>query len=598
MRPNGFAKDSLSLRVALVAALSIALFAFACARKEDTGTGQPPKAAVKPRTLALKSSLAAALSPTLPPDIPGGAPTATLADGAAFAWQEFFALNWPAVAQTAQVGTRGVADGARPFGDPTYAGPLVWETYRSKVEIFPGNGAPPGYAQTAASAYGFDAAPAYNYLRSVPPCSGQLAEPPPFVNLDEVTQIGLDTMYAGIVPAAPTGTNSDPQRIRFLAKANRDQYAYIAANGYWNHGGNYYAAVNTFTNAIKTNQVPPPNAPVPPIFFPAGTVEVKAGWRMLAPSEDATRFHTTTVRYYENAGTGGTSPTPCYRDAVWGLVALHIIHKTPTAPTFIFATFEQADNIRGADGTPVEDANGNITHPPPAGTQPTSPYPTYTDGYDAATHQPNPSVTIGSQPFCDNHGSQIFYKNLAPGLPRGTSPADAICINTRYFAIPPDVITANANAHQTLAAAGAGGPWQYYKLVNVQWRPFNPGDINSDPNSPNNAATFSLANIVVETDSTLQAFQGALIANGPDTGAKTSFNNAGGTFNNIHVPAGTQYNAFNMGGCMGCHGNAQVAGADFSFILNIGGVNFPEYPEPVLDASRAAARYLKGLPSR
>ena len=24
---------------------------------------------------------------------------------------------------------------------------------------------------------------------------------------------------------------------------------------------------------------------------------------------------------------------------------------------------------------------------------------------------------------------------------------------------------------------------------------------------------------------------------------------------------------YNMGGCMGCHGNAQVGGADFSFIL-------------------------------
>jgi hypothetical protein len=592
MRPNGFA-GSLSPRVALVAALSVALFALACREKATTGTAEAVQANVKPRTLALKSTRATALSPTLPPDIPGGAPTATLADAAAFAWQEFFALNWPAVAQTGQVGTRGVADGGRPFGDPTYTGPLVWETYRSKVEIFPGNGEPPGYLQNAANAYGFDAAPAYNYLRSVPPCSGQKAEAPPFVNLDEVTQIGLDTMYAGIVPPAPTATNSDPQRIRFLAKANRDQYAYVAANGYWNHGGNYYAAVNAFTNAIKTNQVAPANTT---IFFPAGTVEVKAGWRMLAPSEDPTHFHTQTVRYYEKAGTGGTSPTPCYRDAVWGLVALHIIHKTPTAPTFIFATFEQADNIRAANGTPVEDANGNITHPPPAGTQPTSPYPTYTDGYNAGAHQQDPSVTIGSQPFCDNHGSQIFYKNLAPGLPRGKAPDDAVCINARYFSIPSDVITANSQAHQMLAAAGAGGPWQYYKLVNVQWRPFNPGDINSDPNSPDNVATFSLANIVVETNSTLQAFQGALIANGPDTGVKTSYNNAGGTFNNIHVVAGTQYNAFNMGGCMGCHGNAQVAGADFSFILNIGGVFFPEYPEPVLDATRTT-RYLKGLQS-
>jgi hypothetical protein len=31
-----------------------------------------------------------------------------------------------------------------------------------------------------------------------------------------------------------------------------------------------------------------------------------------------------------------------------------------------------------------------------------------------------------------------------------------------------------------------------------------------------------------------------------------------------------------MGGCMGCHGNAQVAGFDFSFILKFASVTAPE----------------------
>ncbi len=590
MRPNGPRLGSLSQRVALAAALSFFIFADMCPKKE---TAKP----AEPRTLALRPP-AIAVSSTLPVDIPGGALTATLSLASDFAWSEFFALNWPAVPQTGQPGTRGVADTSRKFGEP---GPLVWETYRSKVEIFPGDGAPPGYTSNGAPDYGFDAAPAYNYLQPVPPCSGQApAAAPPFVNLDEVTQIGLDTMFAGIVPQAPTPVNSDPQRIRFMVKANRVQYSYVAANGFWNHGGNFYDDVNLFTNALKTNQVPPPPTnPGDPvvIFFPAGTVEVKAGWRTLAPAEDPKRFHTTTVRYYENAGTGGTSPTPCYRDAIWGLVALHIIQKTPSAPTFIYATFEQADNIRsGVNGQPVEDENGNTINPPPPHRQPTTPFPIYTDGYDPVKHQPDPHVAV-DRPFCSVHGVQIFYKNLSPGLPKGTSPTDGICINSRYFPIPPDVIDANVKAHQALAAANAGGPWQYYKLVNVQWRPFNPDQIDrTDPNAPNNEATFNLANIVVETNNTLQQFQGALIANGPDAGVKTSFNNAGGTFNNVHIVGPGQYQAFNMGGCMGCHGNAQVAGTDFSFILNFGGVNFPEYPEAALDARRSA-QYLKGFPA-
>lgn len=588
MRPNGRGPGLLSLRFAVIA-LSLVVFAAACRRNEVQ--------AVRSSVLSAKLPAATALSPALPPDIPGGAPTATLADAAAFAWQEFFALNWPAVPQTGAAGTRGVADTSRKFGDPGYTGPLVWETYRSKVEIFPGSGAPPGYPIPPASAtdYGFDAGPAYNYLSAVPPCAGQaLPATPPYVNLDEVTQIGLNTMYAGIVPPGPTPANSDPQRIRYLAKANRVQYVYIAENGYWNHGGNFYDAVNEFTNSIKTNVVPPAGSV---ISFPDGTVEVKAGWRMLAPTEDPKRFHTTTVRYYEDAGTGGTSPTPCFRDAVWGLVALHIIQKTPTAPTFIYATFEQADNIRSADnGMPVEDQNGQIINPPPPGRPSTTPYPTYKDAYNAASHQPDPSVTIAGQPFCTDHGSQIFYRNLSPGLPKGTSADAGICINTRDVEIPSDIIQANMNAHQSLASAGAGGPWQYYKLINVQWRPFDPASVNlSDPNSPDGRATFSLANIVVETNSTLQAFEGSLIANGPSSGVKTSFDNAGGTFKNVHVDGLTgTYQSFNMGGCMGCHGNAQVAGTDFSFILNFGAVNFPEYPETALDASRSA-QYLKRI---
>jgi hypothetical protein len=35
-------------------------------------------------------------APVLPADIPGGAPKATLLQAAAFAWQEFIALTWPA----------------------------------------------------------------------------------------------------------------------------------------------------------------------------------------------------------------------------------------------------------------------------------------------------------------------------------------------------------------------------------------------------------------------------------------------------------------------------------------------------------------------
>jgi len=55
-------------------------------------------------------------------------------------------------------------------------------------------------------------------------------------------------------------------------------------------------------------------------------------------------------------------------------------------------------------------------------------------------------------------------------------------------------------------------------------------------------------------------------------GLITDWNNSGTPFKN------TYYNTkgYNMGGCMGCHGNAQVGGSDFSFILAEGPVTEPE----------------------
>jgi hypothetical protein len=535
-----------------------------------------PAVLAAPVAAPVKAAPVIKISPVLPADIPGGAQQADLTAASVFAWQEFIALNWPAAPQTGQRGQRGTANPKVRFGNPGYAasgGPLVWETLRSKVEIFPGGGSyPPGYnpQQAKKGYYGFDALPVYTYLQPVPPCPGETAAATPWINLDEVDQIGLDIMFAGVLPAAATPTNSVPQQIRFLAKGNRAQYDYIAANSYWNHGGDFFAAVENFTNSIALDKVPPPASIV---TFPAGTVEMKAAWRMLAPEEDRSRFHTTTVRYYESAGAGGAA---CYRQATWGLIALHIIQKTPSAPSFIFATFEQADNLRLPDGTPVENDDGTIVAPPPAGTPPTSPYPTYQDGCENGIQ--DPKVSIGTQAFCTDPGKRLFYRNSQAGLPQGSSAQDSICVNTRYNSIPPAVVRVNQIAHAAIAAYQKGTPWEHYKLVNVQSTPFEQGQ--GDP------ATFSQANIVVETDSTLQAFKGVLLANGPDAGVDTSFAPGCKPAHNVYVPSGKSYQAHNMGGCMGCHGNAQVAGTDFSFILKAGPVLSPEFPTPSPDPGK------------
>jgi hypothetical protein len=121
----------------------------------------------------------------LPSDLRGGAPLASLREAARFAWQEFIALNWPA-----RTGHRDQPDLAETFGDPSFTGPLVWQTFRSKVEIYPGSGDPPGYVDDARLAFGYDTPePRYVYATGeIGSCIGQAeVTPPAWINLDEVS---------------------------------------------------------------------------------------------------------------------------------------------------------------------------------------------------------------------------------------------------------------------------------------------------------------------------------------------------------------------------------------------------------------------------
>jgi hypothetical protein len=541
-----------------------------------------------------RAQVSISVNSTFPSDIPNGAPGATLQQAAAFAWQEFIALNWPALA-----GPRDTPNPHQKFGaagtGPSGSGPLlVWQTFRSKVEIFnltKRNGVPPGYSATGPD-YGYNLQPPAYYYGGLPhqvdACPTQTApSSPAWINLDETTQITLDQMFAG-GPAitGPTNTspqsNTSPQLIRFAVKANHVEYEYIAKNKYFlpnNVGGPGQPGTPAYNNHIAYTANPPVAPTQPFISFPAGTVEIKSAWRPLNGQDDATHFHTQTVRFYENKG---TNKTPCYFEQQWGLIALHIIQKTPTAPAFIYATFEQAENIRQPNGTPVEDVDGNVVNPI-SGAAPTTPAMTYMDSPTA------PKVSISGPACTTTNNNQLYFEDNPsdPGLTGG----GAVCVNARYEPIPSDVITVNQAAHQAIAAYDtaqgvSNSPWPYYKLVSVQPQPFDVSKIS--PTDPvHGAAVFFQANIVVETDYTLQQFQGRIGGNGAVTAEPSS----GVPPPNVVTPAMTPPGvvAVNMGGCMGCHGNAQVTkGTDFSFILSEGITQAPETPSALSGAGSAA----------
>jgi hypothetical protein len=582
--------------------------------------------------ITVTSSFPSELNPPFSPGPPasGGAPAATPAQAAAFAWREFIAANWPAGPQQSQRGQRDAPSSTYKFGDPNYSGPLVWETFRSKVEIFPGNVSPfsvvgpPGYPGSAGDpSYGYDVVPpVYNYVRPVLPCDpSQANDATPWINLDETDQITLNNMYAGVVDPNSSPGNSSPQLIRFLAKANRNQYIYVAANSSNSDPSKLWWAsiprsvVDATKAYLEANKASPPASSSTLVSLPYGTIEAKAAWRPLNPSEISSgHFHTQTVRFYEPSSNAFPY---CYRDAVWGLVALHIIQKTPSAPYFIYATFEQTDNLLTSSGEPVEDADGTITARPPPATAttpqvclydpqpPASPPPaqeaTSALGRVFITTNPSTCLPASADTYCSAPGNQLYLRNVAVPPPdsRNSEPSGGfICIGKRENAIPDYVVEANRQAH---AAIGdyltlnniRSAPWLFYKLINVQYYPYDKVITTVTPNgslytaSPPYSAThpapssFYQANIVVETNRSLQLFSGGLSPN-----ISTDWNADGSPHKNTYY--GNHF--YNMGGCMGCHGSQgqnpllPPGAGDFSVILARGTVSHPEVP--ALDTSK------------
>ncbi|HKJ16246.1 MAG TPA: hypothetical protein VJ984_02715, partial [Xanthomonadales bacterium] len=331
--------------------------------------------------VAFAASFQVQVSPVVPTDIVGGAVDADVDDAAKFAWDQFIALNWPALTTD---GLRDVPDTTLPFGDPDYDGPLVWHTYRHKAEILPGTGDPSGY-DTTAEDFGYSTLPpVYQYNPDdvinggiVQACPDQTpVDSPALINLDETTQIGLNTMFAGVAPTdIDPDVNFYPQAIRFLAQGNETYYKYLvdpdalesdgdplythpqpcpSDSGDEGYDHTYCEAQRNF-KAVSQGNGTPSVLPGIAVDFPDGTILIKGGFRELTDDEAASgRFYKTTVRYYEDIAGTSDPIQHCYYEREWGLVALHIIHKTPTSPNFVFATFEQVDKLLTADGDPEE----------------------------------------------------------------------------------------------------------------------------------------------------------------------------------------------------------------------------------------------------
>jgi hypothetical protein len=182
-----------------------------------------------------------------------------------------------------------------------------------------------------------------------------------------------------------------------------------------------------------------------------------------------------------------------------------------------------------------------------------------------------------------------------------------VAVNQREHNIPQCIIDVNTAAHAAIKTYGQqnnnGNPvWLYYKLVNVQYQPYDKPAGTTYTGAPGGieASTYYQANEVVETNYNLQFFSGQFQhdPNNNDnilnlitdyvSDSKSQF--YGQPFKNVYysTSAPGSGKAANMGGCMGCHGNAQAAGYDFSFILKFARVSEPDVGTAPTNAAPSA----------
>jgi len=543
---------------------------------------QPSKPTNANRPVAKATALVPTLSPKLPDDIPGGAPNASLEQAANFAWQEFIAINWPASSKRRETPTAGAFDAK--------ADVRVWETMRGRVEAYPGTSQP---ITARGTDYGYDAPPRYLYdpLKvgrhpgledgEIPPCDGSVQGHTPWHNLDEIDH---NNVRAGLSPKGPY----PGQQILLESKVNRTHFVYVASRGWTGQTSLRQSARRTGEYVRTELHAPPPAkraddpADTRYVSFPVHAMEVKAAWRRLGPLDDPTHFYSSRVRYYANPKTGY-----CFADSGdasnaqdrWGLLALHIMYKTASAPYFVWATFEQVDNLVAdqldATGHPVhiELPDGSLS---PAGAA-------VSDAYTPNIRLVPASATVAQRfvpetmrPPLTPHNQLYYHQEAAYDIPE----AKYIGINRRINPTPETIVEVNRAWQSLIQQRAPDSPFRHYRLVSVQWVPMtkDPGGGFKGPGEP---SIYYASNVIIEGAPVAQAFSGQF---SHGTSKFSDYvhrelvflnpkpNPGGAVFLNTFFAG----KGFLAGGCMGCHGTRQAYGSDWSFLLDRQQVREPE----------------------
>jgi hypothetical protein len=396
--------------------------------------------------------------PTVSPTIPNDATLSDQPTMNCFAWQEFIALNWAAAS-----GQRGVADPsvtAAQFGAPNAMAPTVWETYKNQTEVFLARGAKPK---------------PWNDPPPAPPCASGTNAALALLKKPGARVLFMTSAFGDFIlddtnqASGPWLADQNGNLVYYEIKLDKDEFDTIVQNGFYN------GAVQNETASTGKNPTPGGQYQVK---LPAGcnpgscpnngqarlgAIELKAAWRVLTDPTLYTRYLTSQAVLVNSAG--------ACSNATMGLVGLHIIHKTVSQPQFVWATFEQVDNVPPASPATFSNSACQCQTAIPSSCFKTmetaSPYQNckagQTQGQACTPNTPPYDKTSAS---CPAYPTQVARKR-----PISNNSSDPVAAT-------------NTAAQNLIAGSNAQSVFQYYQLVDVLWSGSPQDSYTNTPGNP------------------------------------------------------------------------------------------------------------------
>jgi hypothetical protein len=247
------------------------------------------------------------------------------------AWQMFLALNWP---------TNDQGQPAPRIEDKDF-GPPHWTLWHDSSSIFRDKGAVPDACAKQPQQRQF----VLTRNLEAPVSKGL----PAFRTVGEGNVASRATRFLGVISAvgelnaanlggdiqqAFTGPLIDQNGnfVFYEIMIDPNEVTYLCDNKLYNINGEVAFAgaggkVNMPTGHPQQNW--------------SGSFELKLAWKVIAGADDPSRFFTQQAEIIDQGGDG----KPLKRTVQVGLVGMHIGHKSETSPQWIWATFEQVDNL-------------------------------------------------------------------------------------------------------------------------------------------------------------------------------------------------------------------------------------------------------------